>query len=304
MPAPVAIFVYNRPDHFRQVIGFLQKNNGASETDLYIFSDGARTGRDKEAVDAIRDFSGHIKGFRDVQVFSSEQNLGLKASVRKGISHVLSLHDSVIVVEDDICTNRNFLDYHNDCLGKYKDQAHVWSVSGYVIPAMGKAVKEQTGETYFLIPRASSWGWSTWKDRWEKVNWDEHSLLKHLGEGDTYKRYFATGGDKIRMLLDCFEKKNNSWAIIWDFNHFLNGGYCLYPTRSFVRNIGLDRSGVHSKPREEYAVELEDWPFDPSALPEKPVSPPLAQKIYRRLNRKIYRDILDRWRFGNLKLKF
>jgi hypothetical protein len=37
--APIALFVYNRPRHTRQLVEVLQKNELAGESDLFIFSD-------------------------------------------------------------------------------------------------------------------------------------------------------------------------------------------------------------------------------------------------------------------------
>lgn len=303
MFAPIAIFTFNRPDHFRQTISHLQLNREAIESDLYVFSDGPRSEKDKAVVDEIRAYAAGISGFRNVFLLSSDINLGLKASVKKGINHVLSQHDTIIVLEDDICVNKYFLDFHDQCLGRYKSNLDIWSVSGFVIPEIGKAIHSRTGEYYFLTRRASSWGWSTWKNRWEKANWDESELLAYLRKDGNYKKYYVTGGDKVRMLLDCFEKKNNSWAIIWDFNHFMNGAYCLYPCKSFIRNIGLDNTGVHSRPKAEYNVVLENWEFIPEMLPGKPLSPAYAQERFKLLNRKFYRDVLDFFRFRVLKNK-
>ncbi len=304
MFAPIAIFTYNRPEHFRQTIRHLLFNKEARDTDLYVFSDGARLEKDKAVVDEIRAYVAGIQGFRNVFLFSSEMNLGLKASIKKGVSQVLSAHENIIVMEDDICVNENFLNFHNHCLASYQANEEIWSVSGFVIPEIGEAIHSRTVEEYFLTQRASSWGWSTWKDRWEKVVWDEQALFAYLSKDGNYKKYYATGGDKIRMLLDRFEKKNNSWAIIWDFNHFMQGTYCLYPYRSFIRNIGLDHTGVHSKPRTEYDVALENWDFKPEKLPVKPVSPAYAQERFKTLNRKFYRDVLDFIRYRGLKNKF
>ena len=39
LSAPIALFVYNRPDHARQTIDALRQNNLAQESDLVIFSD-------------------------------------------------------------------------------------------------------------------------------------------------------------------------------------------------------------------------------------------------------------------------
>ena len=45
--APICLFVYNRFDELYETIISLQKNNLASESNLYIFSDGAKNNDDK-----------------------------------------------------------------------------------------------------------------------------------------------------------------------------------------------------------------------------------------------------------------
>jgi hypothetical protein len=50
------------------------------------------------------------------------------------------------------------------------------------------------------------------------------------------------------MLENQIDRKNNSWAIRWHASLFLAGQYCIQPTRTLVRNIGLDNTGVHCGP--------------------------------------------------------
>jgi hypothetical protein len=40
--APIALFVYNRPEHTQKTIDALRQNDLASGSDLFIFSDGAK----------------------------------------------------------------------------------------------------------------------------------------------------------------------------------------------------------------------------------------------------------------------
>ncbi|WP_460879139.1 hypothetical protein [Pontibacter rugosus] len=49
-----------------------------------------------------------------------------------------------------------------------------------------------------------------------------------------------------QMLIDQINKKNDSWAIRWYASAFLENKYTLYPTKTLVKNIGLDMSGTHS----------------------------------------------------------
>ena len=48
--APIIIFVYNRADHFIQVYNALAACKEAKESDLFIFSDGAKNESGKEKV--------------------------------------------------------------------------------------------------------------------------------------------------------------------------------------------------------------------------------------------------------------
>ena len=41
-PAPIALFVYNRPWHTQQTVEALKRNELAEESELFIFSDGAK----------------------------------------------------------------------------------------------------------------------------------------------------------------------------------------------------------------------------------------------------------------------
>jgi hypothetical protein len=43
MPAPVALFVYNRPDHTARTLEALAANGLAADTDATIFCDGAKS---------------------------------------------------------------------------------------------------------------------------------------------------------------------------------------------------------------------------------------------------------------------
>jgi hypothetical protein len=53
--APIALFVYNRPRHTARTLKFLQQNELAPESRLFIFSDGAKSEQDIKLVEEVRD---------------------------------------------------------------------------------------------------------------------------------------------------------------------------------------------------------------------------------------------------------
>ena len=54
MLAPVILFVYKRYDHTEKVLNALNKNLLASESELFIFCDGAKSEKDRADVEKTR----------------------------------------------------------------------------------------------------------------------------------------------------------------------------------------------------------------------------------------------------------
>src|ERR1700680_1693331 len=99
MPAPIALFVYNRPDHLQHTLNALRANAEGQATCLYIFADGAKNATVAAGVEATRRMLHAIDGFKAVKVTLREENHGLARNLTSGISEVLREHDTIIVVE-------------------------------------------------------------------------------------------------------------------------------------------------------------------------------------------------------------
>src|SRR4051812_43422136 len=104
-PAPVIIFVYNRPWHTEQTINALKKNYLATESELFIYSDGPKNKTVEEDVNHVRRFIKDIQGFKKIHIIEREKNLGLANSVISGVTEVIKKYGNVIVLEDDIVTS-------------------------------------------------------------------------------------------------------------------------------------------------------------------------------------------------------
>src|SRR6202012_1512106 len=117
--APIALFVYNRPEHTRRTISYLQKNLLAEESRLYVFSDGPKTEADKAKVEEGRQLAKGATGFKSVKVVTRNENLGLANSIISGVTKLVNEYDKVIVFEDDLLSSPYTLDYFNEGLGRY-----------------------------------------------------------------------------------------------------------------------------------------------------------------------------------------
>jgi hypothetical protein len=251
--APIVLFCYKRLDTLIQTVEALQKNYLAAESDLIIFSDAAKNNLDKLQVNAVREYIKNIEGFNSVEIHCAEANKGLATSIIDGVSLVLNDHEFVIALEDDLETTPNFLDFMNSSLNTYASEEKVFSISGY---SFALNLRAEQGDVYFLN-RGWSWGWATWKSRWDKVDWDVKEYSTFSNDRKRKKDFAKGGSDLNQMLKKQMNGRLDSWAIRWFFNQFLICGLTLYPNYSLVNNIGFGNEATHTKgSNKRYRPEL------------------------------------------------
>ncbi len=287
------LFAYNRPVHLARTLASLRHNPLAARSELWVFADGPRHAQDQAAVAAVRQVLAETNGFARMEIVLREKNRGLAQSVIAGVSDVMARYGRAIVLEDDLIFAPNFLDFMNDALRTYARQPRVFSVSGYTYPI---AFPADFRHDVCLLPRASSWGWATWADRWAKADWDVPSF-EALRQSPRDCRLLAQGGDDLLpMLVRQQRGEIDSWAVRWSYTHFLHRAYGLYPVRSKVANVGHDHSGTHTPARRRYAVSIRVAPY---RLPNQvPADPRVLAQLRRFFRLSHLRRMLNAVRYG------
>lgn len=255
--APIILFVYNRPWHTEQMLEALMENELADQSALYVYSDGPKknaTVEDLKNIKEVRTLIRNKNWCKEVVIIERDENLGLANSVINGVTEIIERHGKVIVLEDDILTGKYFLKFMNEGLETYQNDELVYGVSGYCFPHSEKI----QDKTYFL-PLMSSWGYGTWANRWNKINFNGKELLNEV-----ISKNLVPGLDfgKIQfyqMLQDQVSGENDSWAVRFYVSMYLNNGVFLYPNLSLLKNIGFDGSGVHCK---FDSSKIHEGPFD------------------------------------------
>lgn len=259
-PSPVVIFVYNRPDHTAQTIEALSNNSLARQTDLFIFSDANKGEADRQRVADVRKYIANVPdsgSFRSVQIIASERNRGLAGSVIAGVTRVIEEAGRVIVLEDDHVTSPDFLTFMNDALVRYRSEPRVWSISGYAPPI---TLPTDYAKPVYFTHRGSSWGYATWKDRWDQVDWAVADYPSFRRDWVARARFNRGGRDLAQMLDQQLEGAIDSWAIRWCYAQSKLGALTVYPVRSLLQNIGLDGSGTHSGFASQFSVTVGQAP--------------------------------------------
>ncbi len=258
----IIIFAYNRSIHLEHVLNGLRKNDGISK--LYIFQDGLKCEQHQNGWESTRHIIMNIDWCEVVYRLSS-YNKGLAKSIVDGVNAVFKENDAVIVLEDDCVPTANFISFMKKCFEKYQNNEKVYSISGYAWPI---DLPKNEYDVYGC-GRVSSWGWGTWKDRWQKYSQD-YEIIKRINSNKDLSANLALWGrDLESMLINRQKGMNDSWAVFWALTIIEAEGICISPYKSLIRNIGMDGSGVHCGITHKFDVELYEDSYDTFCLPEK-----------------------------------
>lgn len=293
MNAPVVLFVYNRVEHTKKTLEALNRNEGATETELYIFSDAAANEVEEKNVEAVRkilDAFQKDSNFLRIEIIKAENNKGLEKSIIGGVTDIINRYGKVIVLEDDIFTSTDFLNFMNLALEYYENDKKVWSISGYTIDT--PKIRDGKRDVYYTY-RGECWGWASWSDRWNKVDWSvcDYAIFK---KSKQQQRLFNRGGRDMTSLLDKQQKGEiKSWAIRWCYQQFKEQMITIFPKYSKVANIGFDGSGTNCSNDGNHKTvfkEEKEWNFNYDIKDEL-----LVREFQREYKKQFWRQELGKY---------
>ena len=224
----IGIFAFNRPSHLKRL--FISLSNHELKN-LYVFLDGPITNIDKTNQDEIKIM---IKSYpQKIKLIERKNNLGLKKSILNGVNYLSTKHKKIIIIEDDCIPFRNFFNYFNLGFKLLKNDDQLEVICAYQHPDLSKKFKKYINlKMNIFIP----WGWGTLSSKWLKFQ----SFKKKLILPNMY--------NSLKI------KKNRYWSLNYISYMYQNNKKCLYPSHSFIKNIGFDGSGINSKNTNHFRV--------------------------------------------------
>ena len=267
--SPICLFVYKRYDTTKLMLESLLACPECADSELYVFMDEARNDSEADDVEKVRALFDNLQGFKTIHPYPARMNKGMARSVIDGVTTVLEKHESIIVLEDDLVVAPDFLTFMNAALEAYRDRSDIWSISGYT-PNL-KEIEQYDKNGVFLVPRAQCWGWATWNDRWETVDW-EVSDFNYLARNKKRRKAFDMGGNDLFRTLEMEHRERiESWAVRWAYAASKQKMWTVNPMLSKVQNIGLKSSTSHVGWHDErHNVELlgNKTIIDPNVQPD------------------------------------
>lgn len=288
--SPIVLFVYNRSWHTRQTVEALQKNELAAESELFIFSDGPKNDAAEEKVREVRSYIRSINGFKNITIIEREKNWGLADNIIDGVTQVVNEYGRVIVLEDDIIAHPGMIAYFNRLLDFYENYSNVFSISAYCPPKIVMPIPANYDYGVYANPCMQCWGWATWKDCWSKADFSMRNFKNFNTSVSCVTAYaYWIGKESLKTLRACYEGRKDVWACRWVFAHFKYHAVCMCPTKSLIKNIGFDGSGVNCGKNNLYNFEFIDVSIKKIKLPEIIFVDPRIHDAYQKMiNRSLF----------------
>ena len=238
--APIVVFAYDRPNHLRQTLDALAKNDLASESVLYIYCDGAKdtaTDEQQQRIIENRKVAHAAAGFRELHVIEREKNRGLADNIIGAVTEIVNQYGRVITLEDDVITSPGYLRYMNEALELYKDDDKVMHITGFMWHH-----RWPMPETFFYPVPECGGGWATWYRAWKHFNNDVQELYDYWK--NDWTKFNTFGGTVFQEQLQAnLDGRLRTWFVKWHAVVLQRNGLTLYPGKSLTTNIGFDGSG-------------------------------------------------------------
>lgn len=270
---PLVLFAFTRPDLLKQVLKAIAQQS-LLPPKIIAFIDGPRNVDDKplieECISLLEEFSTSSSVL--VDIVARRHNLGCDRNIISGLTEVLSSHDSLVYLEDDIVPNRHFYDRMSRLLEVYRDRKKVCSISAYAsLPTELKTEihKDFTDKDFIVSNRVFCWGFGTWSDRWKELD-----LINQSDRYNPFNKFYkipATSQTKMTMINQFWLEKNQQtdWVITFTLAALYRQKVHIIPRNSFTYNIGFGHSQSKTyKGKEEAWVNARyDADFCPNSLP-------------------------------------
>lgn len=206
---------------------------------IYLAIDGPRNASDVLIQERISTFAQNFCDERNIQLrtWRREENFGLSLSILTALDWVFRNEDRVIILEDDLEFDVDFVNFARQALSIFEMDEDIWLISGNRFDSHITKQSAISWSTYPMI-----WGWASWSSRWPKIreailsseiHWSRQIPLKVFS-------FWKTGVRRVNLGI------LNSWAVPLAAVMHLKEGLCVLPPINLVTNIGVDMKAEHT----------------------------------------------------------
>ncbi|GAB6079003.1 hypothetical protein [Hydrogenobaculum acidophilum] len=238
LETPVLYMVFNRPDIVQKAFGQIRK---AKPKKLYIAQDGPRphVPDEKDKIFKVREYIlSNIDWECEVKTLCRDENLGIDKGALNAIDWFFENEEQGIILEEDVYMSLSGFWFLEKMLNKFKNDKDVWFVLAYnTIDIPYDYVKTD----YFW-----SWGYATWKDKWENLNFSNRNDFGNIKNTSHLYKYFEN--PRKAKLYECHMMFHDKHKEFYDSKIsrelICNKAFSIIPKFSFSAHIGFENSNT------------------------------------------------------------
>lgn len=272
--APILVTTLNRYESFKRCIESLKENSWADKTEVFISVDYPPAPKYYEGYNKIKEYlENGITGFKKVNIFFQEKNLGVIENCEWLRSLVCKSNDRYIVLEDDNELAPGFIEFCDKGLEIFeKDESilalnasdYVWCGNGYTPPVRKINKNENNVEKRQMVYHSVAY----WEHKRKKAKY----FCDEIGnnEGLTSLKNLLKLKKKSKCLFYNYlwkvalQKSGMPWYnnmlqpidFMLDIYMLINDKYVIYPIEPMLRDLGVDGSGVNYTEKFQNADKL------------------------------------------------
>lgn len=230
-----------------QTVRTFEQIRKARPTRLYLYQDGARTGRSDDEENLIKCRSAvenMIDWDCEVHKFYQEENYGCDPSEYISQKWMFSTEEKGIIIEDDDVMSVSFFRFCKELLDKYENDTRINMICG--MNHLG-IYTECPYDYFFSQGGGAIWGWASWRrviDQWDP----NYTLLD-----DEYNIRLLkanVGSERVNSFISACKRHKNSgrehYESIFGYNRFFNSTFNIIPKKNMTCNIGIAAESTHS----------------------------------------------------------
>jgi len=303
---PVLYIAFARPEYARQSFNAIK---AAKPKKFYFYSNKGREGHGDEIErnEQVRSMLKEVDWDCELHTWFREESVDVYTSLFGAINWLFQNEDFGIIIEEDCVAAPAFFNFVEQMLSKYMQDERIWMIGGsnYI------EGYNPHRHDYIFSHNMFIHGWASWKNRWNRVEWNNVNFKEMIDEG-VFDAVFDTKQQrqfhKDRILkYDNFVKKTHCWDIIFATTGRSRGALSILPKYNLIKNIGIE--GVHTKNTDisianndvtylKTSYDISDEPkfvladvlWDEKVFQELHIKP---KSFYNRVVRKIHKLLFD-----------
>jgi len=256
---PVLFITFVRPDYARQTWEGIK---AAQPKTLYFYSNKGRAEKkgEVERNNEIRAYINEIDWDCDLHTWFRDECVNVYDSLRGAITWLFDNEEQGIILEEDCVPTKAFFSFCDQMIEKFKNEKKVWYVSGDNFYNLNPSGYDYIFSRYYWL-----YGWASWRDRWQSIDWKCQSADRIIKE-KVYNQLYKTkrqGRNRKFQIINTVDmvKQTKCWDYAFGYTIDQNLGFGVFPTHQLIHNIGL--AGQHHGVAQATFVNVEpSYPGD------------------------------------------